>query len=190
MKYFIDTEFMEDGKTIDLLSIAVVREDGKEFYCESSEADFGKANQFVKENIIPQLWSLQPDKKEFNAWIRDGGKGGLLTRKEIARELRIFVSESDDKPYFWGYYSAYDWVATCQLFGSMINLPEGWPMFCRDIIQECKRLGNPDLPKTGKGEHHALIDARWNRLAFGFLLSEQFRQDARFKESIISEMKK
>ena len=29
MKYWLDTEFMEDGKTIDLLSIGIVREDGR-----------------------------------------------------------------------------------------------------------------------------------------------------------------
>ncbi len=30
MRYFLDTEFYEDGKTIDLISIGIVAEDGRE----------------------------------------------------------------------------------------------------------------------------------------------------------------
>lgn len=32
MRYFFDTEFYEDGKTIDLVSIGIVAEDGRELY--------------------------------------------------------------------------------------------------------------------------------------------------------------
>ena len=39
MKFFLDTEFIEDGRTIDLLSIAIVCEDGREYYAEPAEAD-------------------------------------------------------------------------------------------------------------------------------------------------------
>jgi hypothetical protein len=30
MRYWLDTEFIEDGKTIDLISIGIVAEDGRE----------------------------------------------------------------------------------------------------------------------------------------------------------------
>ena len=39
MKYFIDTEFVDDGKTIDLISIGIVAEDGRELYVESADFD-------------------------------------------------------------------------------------------------------------------------------------------------------
>ena len=39
MKIFFDTEFIEDGKTIDLLSIGAVRDDGETYYAEPAEAD-------------------------------------------------------------------------------------------------------------------------------------------------------
>src|SRR4051812_11038169 len=32
MKYFYDTEFLEDGQTIELISIGIVAEDGREYY--------------------------------------------------------------------------------------------------------------------------------------------------------------
>lgn len=32
MKYFFDIEFLEDGRTIELISIGIVAEDGSEYY--------------------------------------------------------------------------------------------------------------------------------------------------------------
>lgn len=166
MKYFLDTEFIEDGKTIDLISIGIVAEDGREFYAESLEADYDKANEWVKENVLPKLW--RHNTTIGNAFNRDGGFGGLLKRSEIEREVVRFIG--DDKPEFWGYYADYDWVVFCWLFGRMIDLPEHFPMYCNDIKQLCNSLGDPALPDTSN-EHHALDDARWNKLAHEFLVS-------------------
>ncbi len=170
MRYFFDTEFIEDGKTIDLISIGIVASDGREFYAESAEADLSRANEWVVKNVIAHLWSRQSDKKQANLWSRDGGIGGLLARNRIASEIITFCDpEKYGKPEFWAYYADYDWVALCQLFGRMIDLPKGWPMYCRDLKQFADMLGNPKLPQQGDDEHHALADARWNRDSFKFL---------------------
>jgi hypothetical protein len=55
VKYFFDTEFIEDGRTIELLSIGMVAEDGRELYRENSEAPISLANDFVKEHVFPHL---------------------------------------------------------------------------------------------------------------------------------------
>lgn len=174
-KYFLDTEFIEDGKTIDLVSIALVCEDGREFYAESSEADLSKASDWVHENVIANLWHKQKDKSNFNAWIRDGGVGGLLTRTEIATQIKRFVNPVGlpeiPKPSFWGYYADYDWVVFCQLFGTMMQLPKGMPIFCNDIKQLCDSCGNPTLPVQSKDEHNSLADSKWNKEAYYFLQS-------------------
>jgi hypothetical protein len=39
MRYWLDTEFIEDGHTIDLISIGIVAEDGRELYAENMECD-------------------------------------------------------------------------------------------------------------------------------------------------------
>lgn len=148
MKIWFDTEFIEDGKTIDLISIGLVRDDGETLYLESSEVDLSKASEWVIQNVFPHLNSKP------------------IPRSEIARLIKAFVGE---RPEFWGYYADYDWVVLCQLFGTMMDLPKGWPMYCRDIKQFCDSMGNPKLPEQGKGEHHALADARWNKLAYDFL---------------------
>lgn len=164
MKYFLDCEFMEDGKSIELLSLALVREDARELYLVNTSADRSRANPWVRENVIPQLDQLPPDSVIGTIFAH-------VPHSDIGPLVQNFIER--ETPEFWGYYAAYDWVALCQCFGAMVNLPKGYPMFCRDLIQEAKRTGNPDLPPQGKGEHHALLDARWNRATFDYLRRRQ-----------------
>lgn len=173
MRYFIDTEFLEDGKTIELISIGIVAEDGREFYAENLDFDLSSASEWLKENVLPHLWRLNENNRtQGNAWSRDGGIGGLMRLQEIASEVRRFCSrDTHGKPEFWGYYADYDWVVFCQLFGRMIDLPEGWPMYCRDLKQLSDAKGIDRLPQPTGTEHHALADARWNRDSWKFLSS-------------------
>ena len=53
MKYWIDTEFIARPYTIDLISVGLVAEDGREFYAESNEVDWSKANLWTLENFEP-----------------------------------------------------------------------------------------------------------------------------------------
>ena len=171
MEYFLDTEFIEDGKTIDLISIGIVAEDGRELYAINKECDFSKASWWVVENV------LQPMGLDHSGFNKNPGDPSVSPsyrnsclaahpKGEIACLVKEFVRDS---PEFWAYYAGYDWVAVCQLFGTMMDLPEGFPTYCRDIKQECDRLGNTPLPKQAEGEHNALADARWNKQAREFL---------------------
>ncbi|HVX56933.1 MAG TPA: hypothetical protein VHA37_04325 [Candidatus Saccharimonadales bacterium] len=42
MKYFLDTEFIEDGKTIDLISVGIAAEDGRTLYLQNADCIFFK----------------------------------------------------------------------------------------------------------------------------------------------------
>jgi len=76
-----------------------------------------------------------------------------------------------EQPEFYAYYADYDWVLFCSLFGRMIDLPKGFPMYCKDLKQEFdhdydvsireRMKEREDYPKQ-KNEHNALDDARWN----------------------------
>ncbi len=55
MRYFYDCEFIEDGRTIELVSIGVVCEDGREFYAVSTEFDPDRAGKWVRRNVLPKL---------------------------------------------------------------------------------------------------------------------------------------
>lgn len=171
MKYFLDTEFIENGRRepLQLLSLGIVAENGSEIYFENSEADFTKANDWVKKNVFPWLERIGPV---------------LRTPAEMAEEIKKFIPPKPgydkngglpsglwDAPEFWAYFADYDWVLFCQLFGTMMDLPEGYPMYCMDLMQYAKHIGIPRraFPEQDQVEHNALNDARWNKKVFEFL---------------------
>lgn len=151
MKYFFDTEFYENGELIKPISVGIVAEDGREYYAEWSWArNMARQSPWLRENVLPGL------------------QGYEKTRDVIATEIIHFVGE---RPEFWAYYCSYDWIVLCQLYGRMIDLPDGWPMYCRDLMQELARLKEcgltVPLPFQDPGtKHNALDDARWNRDLF------------------------
>lgn len=165
MRFFLDTEFIESGRLdpIQLVSIALVSDHGNEFYAVSSEFDPLAANDFVRENVFPHLGIAGIPVREIHQKILD------FIEEEALHTNDGTKSKYDSGPEFWGYYADYDWVVFCQIFGSMTNLPNGWPMWCRDLKQLCDYLGDPELPKQISTEHNALNDARWNRKIFDFL---------------------
>lgn len=135
--------------------ICLVAEDGKELYLINSYCDFSRASDWVVENVLKPMGILTSgavkiSPAEATAWT---------PKREIAQRILEFL-----EPYveleFWADYSAYDWVAMCQIFGTMMELPEGFPMFCRDVQQEWERQGRPKLPKQDSAEHNALNDAK------------------------------
>lgn len=170
MKYFYDTEFIENGKTIDLISIGVVCEDGREFYAISTEFKPKKASQWVKDNVLIHL----PERR---VNLSDPSISPRIKEESLHWKSRVVIREGlldficNGEPELWAYYADYDHVALCQLFGTMMDLPAGWPMYTRDIKQLCDSLGNPKLPEQGKGEHNALADAKWNKIAYEFLMA-------------------
>jgi len=153
-RFFYDCEFIERPSTIDLISIGVVGEDGSEFYAVSDEFDESAAGLWVQENVLTKL----PPPAE------------RVPRAEIRAGLLDFLRPSkEDKVEMWGYYSAYDHVALCWLFGPMVDLPPGMPPLTMDVRQLAEQHGNPRLPAKPANAHDALADARWTREAWLFL---------------------
>jgi hypothetical protein len=150
VRVYFDTEFIEDGRTIDLLSIGLVREDGETYYAEPEEADRSRASEWVAANVLPHL------------------TGPTKPRATIAREIVEFVGDS---PEFWAWFADYDWVALCQLFGTMMDLPDGWPYYCRDFKQVCDERGLSI--EQADSNHNALGDAQWLADTMQSLAKEQ-----------------
>ncbi len=235
MKYFLDTEFNEDfikpflGKKrhfIDLVSIGIVAENGREYYAISKDFDLKKAwnkwqqrtGEGDRNNIHPKHYWLRENvlypifKELCEKEVRDYNKGNSMgfysvlpdrnfcysdlrklikrygkNNSEIAGEIVRFIHQPiinkyDDgfvfydqvvsnafvlnkEPYheFYGYYADYDWVLFCSLFGTMMDLPLGFSMYCRDLKQMLDFSGRDknDVPKQ-ENEHNALADAKWN----------------------------
>jgi len=170
MRVFFDTEFYEfrpDGfdysvqpefrplpkllpgaNAVQLISLGAVREDGAQFYVENSLFDWGvvPAGHWLRDNVRPLLHP-----------------GFSYTPEFIADEFLEFCGPN---PEFWACYADYDWVVLCGLYGRMVDLPSGWPMFCRDLRQLMDRRPGRPLPTQETGQHHALHDALWVRKAW------------------------
>lgn len=253
MKYFLDTEFIEGfhkplfGKKrhfIDLISIGIVAEDGRKLYLISSEYDYDKASDWVKENVIRPLYQGMVSGDERNV-LRESDFHKIygVPNSVIAKDILEFVNPNIDdlidkytrhdcwaecyykeefayiekhnteipetyyksgsgglvknkaliynKPEFYAYYADYDWVVFCSLFGTMMDLPKGFPMYCNDLKQtydekqiiydERNKPNNmkdggriarlkefSDYPKQ-ENEHDALADAKWSYKLYKFL---------------------
>jgi hypothetical protein len=160
MKYWFDTEFLEDPRyPIELISIGIVAEDGREYYAEvnldADTRDRVLAHPWLMENVVPYL-----------------EHGDMKPKSEIAEEIRAFVT--GPKPEFWVFCGAYDWVVLNQLYGAMVDHPSKWPYYANDIAQLAHNLGfnrrllPPQTEEHGVA-HNALADARWTRDAYLWL---------------------
>ena len=189
MRYFYDCEFLEDGRTIELISIGIVCEDGREYYAVNAEMpiDRIKGHDWLMRNVMPTL--PVTGRNSLDAYIAqspnhfprpsitmvdiDRTVTCVKPSRVIANEVRDFLLADDESNHdreLWAYYSAYDHVALCQLWGTMMNLPDGIPMWTHDLMQAWEQAGRPEKPSQ-KGEHNALEDARWNRALY--LATEQ-----------------
>ncbi|MGV0835362.1 polyadenylate-specific 3'-exoribonuclease AS [Mycolicibacterium thermoresistibile] len=157
MRYFYDTEFIDDGMTIELISIGVVAEDGREYYAVSTEFDPERAGSWVRKHVLPKLPSPSSP-----LW---------RSRRQIRADLERFfdiddAGESREPIVLWAWVGAYDHVALCQLWGPMTELPAAMPRFTRELRQLWEDRGSPPLPAKPSDTHDALVDARHNRDRF------------------------
>jgi hypothetical protein len=176
MDYYVDTEFYERGRVapIELLSIALVSGDGREYYAQVLDAVTPTRDSWVAQNVLPHFDNVRrtvdgdfvpnchPHASQHPDCV-------WKTATRIALDLRAFCNpEVYGKPRFIGYYMDYDWVVLCQLFGSMVDLPQGWPMLGFDLRQYLDMRGLWQVKQPDDAIHHALFDARW--------VAETFRQ--------------
>lgn len=148
MRFFYDCEFIEDGVTIELVSIGVVDEAGREFYAVSTEFDPMRANDWVRRNVLDRLPSPSAP-----VWH---------PRAVIRRDLMAFL-EAGPKPIeLWAWMAAYDHVCLAQLWGDMRALARPIPRFTHDLRQRWEDAGSPALPPAPADQHDALADARHN----------------------------
>jgi hypothetical protein len=173
-QFFYDLEFLERGPNypIAFISIGIVHpESGQKYYAVSSDAPATEIqrNPWMKANV----WAYLPTTPLLNGRPcrclydhLDKSHPDVKSPKEIATEVSMFVrtlgSLNRDDNKLWAWYSAYDHVVLCQLFGSMIDLPGHMPMVTWDLKTEHLRQGAPALPEQDAKQHHALADAEWN----------------------------
>jgi len=131
--YVVDAEFIDGDLEIDLVSLAVVADDGREFYAVSNEFDPSRANDFVATIVLPQL--------------EGPGDPVWMSRQEIKDGLLAFVGDTTPRFWSWGGLP-YDWMDIAQLFGVDERMPDGWLYTGYDITPLVNRAGFSTDPST------------------------------------------
>jgi hypothetical protein len=202
-KTFLGFNIGKTKPTIDLISIGIYAEDDREYYAISKDFNIKEAwNRYdkrpelrnggfekvywIRESVLRPIF-VELLAKELDQHKRFQGGQFVDDRftlsnftylvniygkhnHTIAEEVKTFVKE---KPIFYAYYADYDWVGFCWLFGKMIDLPKGFPFYCRDLKQIADNIwestGKDTRFESPKSEHNAIADARWNMDFLKFL---------------------
>ncbi len=169
-RWYYDFEFREDGTIIDAISVGFVSHDGTiTYYAGFLEADLQQASldPWLERHVLKKL---PPRRVDSRFW-----RPRVVIAREILALLGIVNGVAQrGVPELWADHASYDYVALCQLYGRMIELPSGMPYYTMDLQQLLAHMGQrrSDLPRQDPElEHHALEDAlhlrRCYRWAFG-----------------------
>lgn len=148
MLVFLDTEFT-DPLECELISVALVTEDGRYLYAELSDYDQTRCSQFVRAAVLPQLGNIP---------------GTETSRQALPQKLRQWIQELQDTvilacdhPTDWELLDeALDGeqpsnLLGCFVLGTWLALP-GWQTASTSFHEA-----------DGHTRHHALNDALAHR---------------------------
>lgn len=149
MLVFVDTEFT-DFIQIDLISVALVGDDGREFYAERTDYCRADCNDFVRAAVLPKLGRID---------------GAACTRTELTARLRAwFEALPEPATLVFDYFADWELLADAFLGDDFDKPPAnvgGKLMLGGEIISDpvyqhaLNRTFTQDWPP-----HHSLADAR------------------------------
>lgn len=188
MNLFLDTEFTGLTQKTNLISLAIVAENGVEFYAEFTDFNLS-TNGFdefiwINDNVIANLYLNESNQSfELSKMYLKGSKS------EVKSALVIWLNqfgitknkegEIQQTLFFWADVPHYDWVLFCELFGGARNIPPQIHYMCLDLATLLYAKGedfnkartqilkevNLTLPE-GYAQHNALSDARLCKMIF------------------------
>jgi len=147
MRIFVDCEF-SDFIQCDLISIALVADDGREFYGERSDYDRASCSEFVRAAVLPQLGQ---------------NPGCVFTREALRAALVAWLAQLDSESER---LLCFDWFGDWELLCDLLDgPPPGWQAI--NVGGLLDRHRSEDYYRLhGAPRHHALHDARANAFAF------------------------
>ncbi|MFC5429462.1 hypothetical protein ACFPTO_11720 [Paraburkholderia denitrificans] len=145
--YFVDTEFT-NFDVYQLISIAIVVENGSEFYGEVTDFDRSVCSNFAHSVVLPKLGRF-PDRAMSFLQLRNALRTSLDGLPLTPAPILCFDFEGDLK-------------LVEHLLGT--SLPAGWETL--DIYSQIDSLDTERyFMEYDADDHHALNDARANRYA-------------------------
>lgn len=152
-KYFYDIQFDQTkSDKIELISIGIVDQQGNQLYLINKDYDWSTASKWLKLNVYP--------------YIKDASDYIKVDIQTIKSKIIKFLKPGPSKDIkLYGYYSAYDHVCLCKLFGTMNQLPQYIPQYTIDLKQSMDYF-NETIQSLNVinsiQQHNALSDAKFN----------------------------
>ena len=181
---YFDTEFTGLRKDCDLISIGLVNHEGSTFYAELNDYNETKCDNWIDENVYPNL-SYPDTVKDNGVWTITGNRQEV--REMLLEWLKTYVP-GDRIVQFVSDVSHYDFVLLVDLLTdgkTALDLPKNISPCCLDINQDIATSMYRIVPE-GKTEEE--FNRNFVPIAEAFKISrEEISQD--YKDSI-GEVKK
>ena len=142
MRIFVDTEFT-DFIDCDLISIALVADDGREFYAERNDFDQSACSAFVREAVLPQLGQY-PER--------------LFSRSDLHTALHDWLRQFGSGTFCMDFNGDWD-----LLVDALDGVPDGWE--AQLVWDQADKVRLESYFRQFGGRHHSLHDARALRYA-------------------------
>ena len=167
MTLFLDTEFSSLNQDAQLLSLALVSEEGRWLYVEWTDYEEARLSAWHQEHVIPHLF-LRQGIRQPDFLDRPGNtlRGDSTSVLEAIEDWLSGYKEIE----IWADVLAYDWVFFCELFGGALKLPSSIFYIPFDFATLLKVKGiDPNIPREqlvpnwaglkSNMRHNALYDA-------------------------------
>lgn len=135
MKVFFDTEFTGLHKNTTLISIGLITENEETFYAEFTDYDRSQCDDWIKENVLPNLYCV----KEMNKPVPDNYHIG---NKEHIRILLSHWFIHFGEVELVSDVCHYDMTLLADIFGGAFNMPNCVCSACHDINQDIAKYYN------------------------------------------------
>lgn len=174
MRYSYDFEFEDNGKTIIPISLGMISDDDRELYLINKE--------YMQSYFDGEEYYWKDEPSIITEWLNENVLS-KISQEDVhlfgesymywPRIVEDFISHdglytSRDEIELVGWYAAYDHVALAQMWGPMINLPDVVPMYSRELEDFRRQQKTPKRDKIKWPEHHALMDARYQRAIYRY----------------------
>lgn len=184
-KMFLDAEFTGLHKLSTLISIALVCEDGNEFYAELTDYDELQINKWLQENVMSKLilggYEFERDYRPNDKTVKVKGDTELV-KQTLTSWLEKYKDEGVE---LWGDVPADDVIHFRSIFGSAWDVPPFVGYIVYDLataLKLCRQ--NPDVnraefvygskdkvPTSDLSVHNALYDARLEKEVYAKIFS-------------------
>ena len=196
-KIFLDVEFTGLHKLTTLISIALVAEDGQEYYAEFTDFDKHQVDPFIAQHVLPKRiledYNFERDYDPNADTVLVKGDIDVVHNTMLAW-LKKYEKEGIQ---MWGDLLAYDWILFISVFGSGHQLPKfidyipmdlctALPLFGvdQDIDRDVFAYGEELAAERKKNKHNSLYDAQTQMAVYKKLMDIQNKAVEELKEGL------